>query len=526
MEINIPKDGAVLVIDDQINEALPLIQALNKNCIPTFWFDGKDQNLPDSKLQKVRVAFVDLQLFPMGTPHDYAQKILGLFDKLLSPKNGPFVLIIWSTTVNTNADELESQITAEDFNQSPITCLRLNKTDYFDTVFDEEAYQNYIEYLDEELGNFLDEDDFDIIKGRTETYYSQFTFLQAKDNVLEKIFKEIERKLKKLQSFNLLTHWEDLVHKATSNVVNDYSSFFPPDEHWDNNLKHIFKKIAKSRIGSNIKRASKKSIVRNSYRSLNHSLSDQVDKIELKSGFLSNLTDFKPRFVFSYLDDLGDVYAFRKLKDGKYTLYRNGLKLVQKKENRVNTFRHTVQSAYKSSVTEAVNQFTNVTPNLNTIFLIDSHPSNEIYPGNIYKKDVDGRSKRRLLKTYIDSNKVSDADKNEIDSIEFIEMEISPICDYANDKWLKSRLLPGIMLPITNNLKVDFKRGSISSFIPPFYFQNELYLIAFDYRLMKALDVNMVKKFKPFLRLKKEPLTDLINQQAHHISRVGFTVVD
>ncbi|MFL9839315.1 hypothetical protein ABS768_17705, partial [Flavobacterium sp. ST-75] len=62
-DFQLPSDGSVIVIDDKISEAIPLIKLLSKKGIATTYYSGKDTELPLQPLQKIRLAFVDIQLF-------------------------------------------------------------------------------------------------------------------------------------------------------------------------------------------------------------------------------------------------------------------------------------------------------------------------------------------------------------------------------------------------------------------------------------------------------------------------------
>ena len=57
-----PKCGKVLVIDDQITEARPLINLLSLKGIPTLYYSGKTEEFPESPFDDVRLVFCDLRL--------------------------------------------------------------------------------------------------------------------------------------------------------------------------------------------------------------------------------------------------------------------------------------------------------------------------------------------------------------------------------------------------------------------------------------------------------------------------------
>src|SRR5690606_19222161 len=96
--INLPLNGAVLIVDDQPKQALPIISALSKHGIATTWYRGNDPDeMTDRPSQNIRLVFMDLQLVELDTDgHTIASRILHLLDHLIPNNNGPFMMIIWS----------------------------------------------------------------------------------------------------------------------------------------------------------------------------------------------------------------------------------------------------------------------------------------------------------------------------------------------------------------------------------------------------------------------------------------------
>ena len=58
-----PRDGSVLIIDDRVEEALPLLKLLSQGGVACTYYSGKDNELPERPIQKIRLAFIDIQLF-------------------------------------------------------------------------------------------------------------------------------------------------------------------------------------------------------------------------------------------------------------------------------------------------------------------------------------------------------------------------------------------------------------------------------------------------------------------------------
>lgn len=55
--MDLPKNGSVVIIDDKIEEAFPLMNALAKRGVPYSYYDGKSKNYPEKTLDNVRIIF-------------------------------------------------------------------------------------------------------------------------------------------------------------------------------------------------------------------------------------------------------------------------------------------------------------------------------------------------------------------------------------------------------------------------------------------------------------------------------------
>lgn len=95
--MNIPENGRVVVIDDVIKEALPLIQALSRHRIPVTYFDGELDTLPDEPIEEVRIVFLDIVLgTEVQDEKSRISKVVGVLNKIVGDKNGPYLIIIWT----------------------------------------------------------------------------------------------------------------------------------------------------------------------------------------------------------------------------------------------------------------------------------------------------------------------------------------------------------------------------------------------------------------------------------------------
>lgn len=99
-----PRCGKVLVIDDQVEEAVPLLNLLGKKGVSTMYYSGSLSELPESPFNEIRLVFCDLKFNVATDPKSVASNVFSILKSLISEENGPIyfwygvrtVLIIWT----------------------------------------------------------------------------------------------------------------------------------------------------------------------------------------------------------------------------------------------------------------------------------------------------------------------------------------------------------------------------------------------------------------------------------------------
>ena len=97
--MNLPNNGRIVIVDDNINEVKPLMNILSKRRIPFNYYDGtKIVDFPsDADENSLRVLFLDLNIFELNKD---AKTVISSIDAILRriiPENpNPYLLVIWS----------------------------------------------------------------------------------------------------------------------------------------------------------------------------------------------------------------------------------------------------------------------------------------------------------------------------------------------------------------------------------------------------------------------------------------------
>ncbi len=424
--MNIPKNGRIVVIDDNYEEAIPLLKVLAKSKIPSMYFSGLAEELPANTLENIRLVFLDLKLVSVIDEKTVISAIISVLEKIISKQNGPYILILWSMHDIDYRKGLEDSFQNQLSGIKPIMILTLKKTDY-------------IERDDGEKINFV-------------------------KNALKLIENKLIQELKKAGIFHLFIIWENLVHKSAGKIVNDFSSFYPLDENWNNNMCGVFQKLARAYAGKQLK-------------------DEETDKL-IKDALLT--------FNGTFLDTLENEIRNREKIEG--------LKIND--SNNVN-----------DDIIAQINS---------RLHLISQPPKNSV-PGNIYYewKDQDQVKIDDLFVGDINSYPQKDSF---LMKLKYILLEVSPSCDYAQDKWKLHRVLHGLMWPengFDKTKKADYIYTS-----PIFKVDNKIYKFVFDLRYLTTLLFGELTDKDPVLRIRHDLLVDIQSKIAGHINRPGVICLE
>jgi hypothetical protein len=89
----------VIIVDDEEEEALPMMKAFAKEGIPTAFFDGRIHGLPPKRkrFSGIRLAILDMDLIGGGVPDaTKSQALVKVLSSILSPENGPYAVLAWT----------------------------------------------------------------------------------------------------------------------------------------------------------------------------------------------------------------------------------------------------------------------------------------------------------------------------------------------------------------------------------------------------------------------------------------------
>lgn len=469
-----PRCGKVLVIDDQITEAMPLLNLLSKKGVSSMYYSGNLSELPESPLDEVRLVFCDLKYNVASDAKSVASTVHSILKALVSEKNGPYILLAWSAH---GADYLEELKNVLGFSTiKPEFILQLDKSEFFISADNNALFDEMIDSIAE-----LDLDSNDeaqvkrLIKEKTNSLRTS-----RKDplpNALENIEKKLAEELKKANLFHLFVLWENTIATSAIETVNSIYEAIPDSIPAEKKLCAMLYYLAHYRLEKQMEEADEEIKFHAATESLNelffYFYSDRVHKLS---------------FDQVELDKIRDIQEI-KVSSARFNQWK--------------------------MLTRGVKGF---------------------HPGNIYR-DTDKRFQYHgLIMKNAFTNKEGynaiDIELTANKSIEYILLDLSSDCEIAQRKIFVSRVVPGIMIPIEDmNRYIKEKKIKEESSAPDYIFilspveyNGKSWYIAFNVNQMFALQRGELMDDNLVFALTNTYVASIKQRAATCVSKLGIAV--
>ena len=240
--MNLPLNGRIAIVDDQLKHAEPLIKVLSKNEMPHTYFSGEVAYLPEEgkNCNDIRVLFLDINLIDDSEHENKVLKsrLLPVLDRIISKDNYPYVIIYWSRH-ERHKDLLENDIFSNELKlKRPIGFLSAAKSQFFN----------------------LDGQPTDDINEKIEE-------LLAKVNSL----------IGSLPAYGYLVGWENQVHLSTDNTLQNVFCAYHSFESWSDNANYLINKFGKSYSGKFYDSQTPEDKLKSSFQAFNTVFMDSLE---------------------------------------------------------------------------------------------------------------------------------------------------------------------------------------------------------------------------------------------------------
>lgn len=453
--MNLPKNGGVVIIDDKISEAMPLMNALSKQGIAYSYYDGKPQNYPKAPLDSVRLVFLDMHLDEAAGAangnKNVVSSLMGGLDALVGETNGPYVIMVWSKHDSQHMETFRQAVMSDDgLDCRPIAILNMEKSKCFETIVSE-------------------------TQGATEE-----TEWKLKDGGMEIIEHTLGEQIKEVDAFVLLYAWENGIRNSTKETIRMIGDLFNRDSlKWNANLKSCLARLAKAYAGK-IMDLSNSNVIKNSYYAMNEIVND-FNCLEAEHS--ASIIGDENKIVWSEEGILGYIVISDMIEgkeyivscdDKRYYLYEDK-KMISRAKEFAKIFNGEADKKRNEIKDKLCDMYWSSISSINTGLNIRKYVLDQARPGNVYMASEEIRNELCTLYQL----------EGEKEGIEGIEVEMSPMCDYAQGKRTRLRILPGLMIPNAMNFHID--KGSKYMFLTsPLLIQEKCVKLFFDFRFYSS----------------------------------------
>lgn len=456
----LPNNGKIVIIDDKFEQALPILQSLAKNNIPSVYQSPELEKLPENPYKDIRLLFLDINLHNSNEVKDIVSFMVSLLPKIISP-NTPYILAIWSVK-----DEYTNEILNLFNNQlcsiKPLIDISLNKLEFFEQ----------------------DNDD-------------PFKYIW-KGDILALYGRIVDRINEKFDAFKAIIHWENLVNDSVAEIIQTVMSLTGTEIKDNEKLKNIYYKLAEAMYGKNVSGSNNVDIITKTITVLNELLLSTLEHNSNNNDRIPNIENITKPATFS---------------TEQCAIFNSSL-LISINENQD----FTPGCVYKDNKVDQTKLFNDIIgSSINIIeiakdFYLENNNTIETDISSIMGYRSSNRSKYGKFEKSIR--------KSIIDNAKCVFIELSPSCDYAQKKWKRHRICPGILCSIDN--KKYISDGDSVYISPSIFFDDKCYSIVLDFRFFSSICVD----FKPsecLFKLKHSFLVDIQSQLSRHINRPGIT---
>lgn len=284
------------------------------------------------------------------------------------------------------------------------------------------------------------------------------------------INQKLKEKLDGKDALHLFTVWLNLVHKSAGKIVNDFSQLYPHNADWDKNMANVFFHLAVGYAGEQIDKTNHDDVIKNALFSFNG----------------------------AFLDSLA-----AEVRQNKYS---DDIKLPF----------DTVSASLDAKTMGTIN----------TKLIVTSQSDGITIPGNVFE-NLDEIQKPMLAELYEKNKFETSPNKVTLEqSVKYISLEITPVCDYAQGKQRVVRLLPGVLWPedISSD-KIDTRKWYVYR-SPVIMSQGKFYYAVFDFRYLTSIPMGKISGKTPIFTIRQEMLVDIQAHLAAHTSRPGFVSIN
>lgn len=473
----LPNNGKVVIIDDQPNDVVDLISALSREKVPFVHYKEEDlSDLPDTPIENVRLIFLDLELVTdtYSSAKNITSPIKTRLMRIIKP-NTAYALVIWSKVESKYKDALVSDFEGEFKEYKPIFYTSLPKAD-----------------------------------------------ILGKSSAVEIIKKELESEMANFKSLNAFLVWESLVNESSGKLTNEIANLYPPDGDWDKKTKFLLYKLAVAYSGKAVNAFDEIKQLRNALYTLTLTFTDNIENLidETIDGKFKNLISRDQIEIENFTTNINRLLLISEGSDDKAqpgNVYHPLLELEERERKNEEALINDKERIAKIPADKRAEALTSFEKN----FKSDKQKISEAIAR--IRKTTNDIVVSGLLESAYSVNAIKDL---VLESIVPIEINITPLCDYAQEKVKLYRVLPGALVKSEHREHLNSSPAYLYISDADFRIEGVDYLFLFDFRFLSSKDKNEIGQRLVKYRLKQQLLSDIQVKLGSHINRSGVLYVD
>lgn len=463
----------VVLIDDEPKEALPILTTLGKLGIGCVYLKGdRVEDLPKQPLTGIRLIILDMRLGTTGGTRETATMTANVFNRVVSPEQGPLIVLLWTKHNEDVQDFREALFVLEPKFKSILLIANLNKP---------------VGGITPATGN--------------------------------RVLKRFQSLAKTWSPIGFLWQWEQLAHDAATQTtalitshVTEAAGIDESDDddalktQWVTGLREILRELSTASGGHNSSDAT--------------ALEDLLETIIALHG--DRIEQNKSNENLVSLPKIFSGNAKKLTNDQAAKL--NGMVLVADAGNKSGDLRP--GNVYLSNSNARLNVLfkkTGVEVDRLKKEILKNFSSDRIYQKHastaVAKKGQELNHKQKTAAHKRDQRKTELSDK----CIPML-LELTPSCDFAQRKRCVVRLMAGLLVPFETSRVIDAKNESLRIIdAVPILGQEGLWIPVFSSRLFYSIpDSKSLSKTKPAFRIRSQVLADLRNWHSSQTARPGY----
>lgn len=451
----IPINGRIAIIDDHVDQALPLMRVLASHNMPYVFYDASQMAtyMPEKPENDIRILFLDLNLVGGrdSQPKDIHSMLYTTIKSVISPDNYPYVVILWSRQEKDYKKMLEEIFAKQLSDRAPICIKEYVKSDFFPSFTEKE-----------------------------EPYDAE------RD---AKILIELERIINDMPAYRNVLRWENCVHDSADETIQDLFSDYHSSQDWHDNANCILDLFAQSYLEKQYQNSSQRERARASLIFLNDVYGDtlesnvaKLDDVEAPEA-LNSVSEDRIRAIVS---EVNESVLLSKVYD---SIHQPGC-----------------VSCFDSGCQEAIKACHGVLNNSISFAEIRNRVIGQL-------SDPTSPEAKNAVKTEIDN--IKKAIKS---SLIPVAINVTPACDYAQNKYQFDRFVYGIIIESKFADLINTQSEAIYK-SPNFNISGKDSVLVLNYRYFYTEKSQGNPKI--LFRFRSSVLAEIQSKLARHISRQG-----